>query len=104
VSRFRGNEEACPVCGLVYKDFRVILDAQPLTYAEVRMLLWVADPDYTKWKYKRRRTVLGLWHQLKQTAWKEHLLECERIQMYREARERHPEEQAELDDLSDIPF
>lgn len=28
-------------------------------------MLWVGDDDSSKWRYKRRNTVLGLWHQIK---------------------------------------
>ena len=88
------------------------------------MLLWVGDPDYEKWKYKRRNTVLGLWHQIKKSMWQEHLYYCEMIVLAKEEavheeemEQRLPGEQEELDhielayveaskspDLADIPF
>lgn len=40
-----------------------------LTYRQVRSMLWVADPDPSRWRYKRRHTVLGFWHQLKLALW-----------------------------------
>lgn len=47
-----------------------------LTYGDVFGLLWSHSSDSKQWKYKRRGTVLGLWHQLKQDAWKQHVAEC----------------------------
>lgn len=105
MSNFKGNDDECPICGLKYRDLRT-----GYSYAEVRMLLWVADPDYSKWKYKRRHTVLGLWHQIKQAEWREHLLQCERYQMHLEAQSVREEEAGELNDVlaqmgeSPIPF
>lgn len=43
-----------------YDDFRT-----GLTFAEVRQMLWVHSDDPRDWRYKRRRTVLGLWHSIK---------------------------------------
>lgn len=80
-----------------------------MTYKEVRMLLWVADSDCSQWKYKRRRTVLGLWWQIKQSMWREHLLECEKMLMYYEAQQYKEQESLELEEIIDkeidgIPF
>lgn len=36
-----------------------------LTYREVRRMLWVHDNDRSRWRHKRRGTVLGLWHEIK---------------------------------------
>lgn len=103
MSRWSGRHEECPECGLVYENLRT-----GYTYKEVRMLLWVADDDYRtgNWKYKRRNTVLGLWHQIKKSLWKEHLYYCEMIALAKEEaahdkemEQRLPEERAELDDL-----
>ena len=117
MSRYKGNEDTCLVCGLKYRSLRT-----GYTYAEVRMLLWVGDPDYSKWKYKRRNTVLGLWWSIKQSLWKQHLIECEQMVMWAEAQAKYGEEFEELVDivtkefggeppevdeevdLSDIPF
>jgi len=44
-----------------YSDFRTGLD-----FATVRQMLWVHNDDPKTWRYKRRRTVLGFWRQLKQ--------------------------------------
>lgn len=40
-----------------------------LTFREVRQMLWVHSDDPRDWRYKRRRTVLGFWHQLKLQLW-----------------------------------
>jgi hypothetical protein len=71
MSRFSGNNDTCPGCGLVYKDLRT-----GLNYQGVFEMLWRASADSTQWKYKRRGTVLGLWHQIKQGAWAEHKRGC----------------------------
>jgi hypothetical protein len=44
-----------------YEEFRT-----GLTFRTVRQLLWSSSDDPTTWRYRRRRTVLGFWHQLKQ--------------------------------------
>lgn len=44
-----------------YNEFRT-----GLTYRDVYAMLWSPSPDPSTWKYKRRSTVLGFWHQLKQ--------------------------------------
>lgn len=36
-----------------------------LTYQDVFDLLKDNEENSSKWRYKRRRTVLGFWHQLK---------------------------------------
>ncbi len=61
----------CPVCGLRYDDFRT-----GLTYQEVWQMFWVTSADSADWKYKRRNTVLGKWHELKKNMWVEHLYVC----------------------------
>jgi hypothetical protein len=32
-------------------------------------MLWIADEDSSRWRYKRRGTVLGFWHSLKLAMW-----------------------------------
>ncbi|MCK5558127.1 MAG: hypothetical protein KAJ01_07105 [Candidatus Hydrogenedentes bacterium] len=78
---FRGPGE-CPYCGLLYGDFKT-----GETFGAVRERLWREAADPTKWKYKRRNTVLGLWHSLKQDLWEEHIEHC-----------RYREEEGELED------
>jgi hypothetical protein len=81
-----------------------------MNFGEVRMMLWVGNPDYSKWRYKRRRTVLGLWHQIKKSMWDEHVLICEEnlewLKLRYDAQEVLPEE-VSLEDLfkhlPDIP-
>jgi hypothetical protein len=36
-------------------------------------MLWVNNDDRSTWRYKRRRTVLGFWHQLKLQLWAQYL-------------------------------
>lgn len=47
-----------------------------LTWEEVRLGLWSVSDDPKEWRYKRRGSVLGKWHQFKQEAWRHHLVEC----------------------------
>lgn len=72
MSRYRGNSEACPVCGIKYLNFRTGLD-----YRTIFDWLRVESLDPADWTYKRRGTILGRWHQEKQTMWKTHLESCE---------------------------
>lgn len=65
------NAEACVHCKLAYQRFRT-----GLTYSEVRDMLWVNSEDPDDWKYKRRNTVLGKWHEIKLEMWVEHLYGC----------------------------
>ena len=62
--------DQCPVCGLAYHDFRT-----GLTFKDVREMLWTPGPP--PWRQKRRRSVLGFWHQIKQIQWSQHIDECE---------------------------
>lgn len=64
-------DDVCPVCGLKYADFRT-----GFSYHDVFLMLWSYSDDSSTWRYKRRRTVLGKWHQLKQELWGYHLEEC----------------------------
>lgn len=65
------DDTACPYCGARYRALRT-----RLTYRDVYELLWSPSPDPSQWRYKRRNTVLGLWHQLKLALWEEHLHGC----------------------------
>ena len=71
MSRYRGNSDTCPCCGLTYRDFRT-----GLTYADVFLWLWSYSQESSNWKYKRRRTVLGRWHMTKKQMWNQHIFEC----------------------------
>lgn len=66
------HDESCPHCGLHYDTFRT-----GLSYGEVYMMLWTADPDPATWQYERRGTVLGYWRMLKHAMWDEHLAQCD---------------------------
>lgn len=68
MSRYRGNGDKCPHCGITYRRFPT-----GLTFAEVRVMLWSPEDDPNTWRYKRRRTVLGYWHMLKLEWWKYHI-------------------------------
>lgn len=63
--------DKCPTCGLTYDRFRT-----GETFASVRAELYTPSNDPADWKYKRRHTVLGRWHQLKQSMWQYHLDTC----------------------------
>ena len=96
----------CPHCGLVYKRVRT-----GFSYQDVYKMLWVGNPDSSTWRYKRRNTILGVWHAIKQSIWKEQLLQCEHYAMQQEATGLLEEELVELvgvvldsESLSDIPF
>jgi hypothetical protein len=62
----------CPTCDRQYTDFRT-----ELTYQDIYDMLVVGSADPADWRYKRRGTVLGLWHQIKQSMWKQHIEDCE---------------------------
>lgn len=67
MSRYRGNGDACPHCGTLYGRFRT-----GFTYDAIHDLLKDYSPDAADWRYKRRGTVLGKWHQLKKELWAQH--------------------------------
>lgn len=56
-----------------YRDFKVF-DAGG--FAEVRSWLWVESDDPSKWRYKRRGTVLGVMHAHKLELWEQYTLGC----------------------------
>jgi len=64
--------QTCPTCGLNYRNFRT-----GLTYQTVYDMLWVGGDDTGQWRYKRRHTVLGLWHQIKCELWEAHVTGCQ---------------------------
>ena len=39
-------------------------------------MFWVHNENPDAWRNKRRHTILGRWHELKQNLWSEHLLMC----------------------------
>jgi hypothetical protein len=50
-----------------------------LTYDDVLSMLWSEEPDPKKWRYRRRGTVLGLWHQLKKEMYEQALKEKDAV-------------------------
>ena len=79
MSRYHGNDDRCPVCETRYRDFRT-----GLTYQAVHDQLKDGSDDPRDWKYKRRHTVLGYWHQLKREWWAYHLWQCEQQRLFEE--------------------
>lgn len=67
----------CDVCDLEYDAFRT-----GETFQTVLDSLWVGidDPEY--WNYKGRHSVLGRWHEIKQTMWADHIKQCEEGEGY----------------------
>ena len=82
------RDTTCSVCGLVYDDMRT-----GLTYSCIYSMLWSSNDDTSAWRYKRRHTILGLWHSIKASQWHEHTRECEEMQEDI-ARKRVDEEEA----------
>lgn len=72
VSRYIRNTDQCPYCQLTYERLRT-----NLSYVEVQRTLWVVSINSNEWRHKRRSSVLGKWHEIKQRVWKDHLDECE---------------------------
>lgn len=84
MSNYRGNSEQCPSCGGTYGRFRT-----GMRYCEVYAMLIDNHEDTRLWKYKRRRTILGKWHQIKRELWRYHVdVECVRQKQYDEAAQR----------------
>jgi len=75
MSRCYKNDERCPHCGITYKRFTT-----GFKYHEVYLMYWSPDRDSSTWKYKRRNTVLGKWHEIKKDMWNRHIdEECPEI-------------------------
>lgn len=72
---------------MTYGEFRT-----GYRYKDVWEMLWSPDPDPRTWRYKRRHTVLGKWHEIKLEMWDNHLWICEQQAEY----------EAALDD--EVPF
>jgi hypothetical protein len=71
MSRYSGNGDRCPGCGMRYGDFRT-----GLTFQDVHDFLKDNEDDPSEWRYKRRGTVLGHWHQIKKEWWEKHCMDC----------------------------
>lgn len=52
--------------GAAYDRFRT-----GLTFAAVKRMMFDGHKDRSRWKYKRRGTVLGAWHAIKLHMWAE---------------------------------
>lgn len=73
MSRSRYNADRCPHCACTYRAFRT-----GFTYQAVFELLMDYSEDTADWKYKRRGTILGKWHQMKRELWQRHIdVDCE---------------------------
>ena len=81
-------DKACRSCGLIYKHMRT-----GFTYSDIYMMLWDEYADRAKWRYKRRGTVLGKWHQIKKEMWSEHVEACaqEKLAGYFSSAQLHQE-------------
>lgn len=76
MSSYKGNADVCPHgCGLTYRKLKT-----GLRYYDVFTLLMDYSDDSAEWKYKRRRTILGKWFEIKQSQWAYHCDEggCEK--------------------------
>jgi len=60
----RGTSNIVCVCGARYDEHRT-----GLTFATVRGMMRTFSQDPKDWRYKRRRGVLGFWHELKLNSW-----------------------------------
>lgn len=60
------------ICGQRYADFRT-----GLTFGNVRAMMFTASEDRKDWRQKRRRCVLGYWHELKREMYLLHHQHCE---------------------------
>jgi len=60
---------------MCYRDLKT-----GLSFAEVKKLMFDNEPDPKNWKYKRRNTVLGYWHELKKEMWDHHIEGCFKTQ------------------------
>ena len=43
-------------------------------------MFWTDSEDSNQWRYKRRHTILGKWHQIKKEMWQEHLYMCKQLE------------------------
>lgn len=57
------NNMVCS-CGAKYAEHRT-----GLTFATVRGMMRTFSHDPSDWRHKRRRSVLGFWHELKLNSW-----------------------------------
>lgn len=108
MSRYKGNDDTCPHCGMKYRNLNT-----GLSYYDVFMLLKDYSKDSADWTYKRRNTVLGKWHEIKKQMWDYHvnegcLMDPRNVEALAEV-ERVEQAFDEIGnavggDLSDVPF
>ncbi len=67
----------CPYCELRYNAMRT-----GYSYSDIYRMFWSGNDDSATWVNKRRRTILGRWHEIKLSMWNEHLDMCEREAEY----------------------
>lgn len=72
MSRYSKNKEACPNCGIIYKDFRCSLES----LEDVYNVLYKPIDDPKQWRNKRLKGLLGYWFETKQKEWKDHIENC----------------------------
>jgi hypothetical protein len=66
----------CPHCKINYSEFRT-----GLQYEDVFDMLWVSSENPEEWVYKRKGSVLRLFHAIKLGMWKEHVEHCAEIDL-----------------------
>lgn len=72
MSRYHGNDQKCPSCGITYREMRTGLD-----WREVFLSLRSPDPNPSTWRRGiSRHTVLGRWHERKLELWRYHVETC----------------------------
>lgn len=54
------NTPAPCVCGQTYDEFKT-----GLTFGDVRQMMYIASENSEEWRQKRRRSILGFWHEIK---------------------------------------
>jgi len=78
----------CPFCKITYDDFRT-----GFTYYDIYHMIFNRQ-------YKRRKGVLGKWHELKLEMWNEHLKICEMVSLKVEEEKKDDEENNNGNDFS----
>lgn len=71
MSRCYKDAETCACCGTSYKAFRT-----GFSWQDIVTMLRSPDEDPRTWRYRRRNTILGVWHQTKKELWAQHCAEC----------------------------
>ena len=76
MSRYSGNNDRCPVCGIRYRDFRC---AEITSWQEALESMWSASDNPKDWRNKRKGGVLGYWYRQKQREWDYHIETCKPV-------------------------